>query len=118
MWEATPLGNRSGILTSYTVQYRNTIDDARQEVVGAEGAETFTVMLTGLEPGTTYTIQVAANTSAGMGPYSIALDQETVPMAPTVGPGVTPGRNPDRVVTLNSIPILLPDIDTSLFRSV
>ena len=34
-------------------------------------------VISGLMPSTTYSIQVAANTSAGTGPYSIAIDQLT-----------------------------------------
>ena len=68
-WSPPPVEDRNGAITGYTIQVTN---------AGTE--ETFTVTSQGssteirsLRPFTTYTCVVAAQTSAGIGPYSTTV---------------------------------------------
>ena len=68
-WGAVPCIHRNGDITGYSVQYG---------VVGSESTQTMTVSgasvnITGLVESTTYTIEVAAVNSDGIGVYSEPL---------------------------------------------
>ena len=70
-WGPLDCIHRNGAITSYSVQYGS-------ETVSVSGDSSGGMyVISGLMPSTTYSIQVAANTSAGTGPYSTAIDQQT-----------------------------------------
>ena len=70
-WGPVDCIHRNGAITGYSVQYGN-------ETVSVSGDSSGGMyVISGLMPSTTYSIQVAAKTSAGTGPYSTAIDQLT-----------------------------------------
>ena len=68
-WGPVDCIHRNGDITGYSVQYGS-------ETVSVSGNPRRYV-ISGLIPSTTYSIQVAAETSAGTGPYSAAINQLT-----------------------------------------
>ena len=71
-WEPVePCADQNGVITGYSVRYGSEIVSVSGDSSG--GMTT----ITGLSPSTTYSIQVAAETSAGTGVYSSAVDQMT-----------------------------------------
>ena len=67
--------HRNGLITGYSVQYGS-------ETVSVSGDSSGGLyVISGLMPSTTYSIQVAAKTSAGRGPYSAAVKQQTAGMS-------------------------------------
>ena len=70
-WEAVPCIDQNGDITGYSVQYGS-------ETVSVSGDSSGGMyVISGLMPSTTYSIQVAAVTCAGTGPYSAAMIFET-----------------------------------------
>ena len=68
-WGPVDCIHRNGDITGYSVQYKS-------ETVSVSGDSTGGMyVISDLMPSTTYSIQVAAETSAGTGPYSTALLQ-------------------------------------------
>ena len=63
--------DQNGAITGYSVRYGS----ENVSVSGDSNGGMTTI--TGLSPSTTYSIQVAAETSAGTGVYSSAVDQST-----------------------------------------
>ena len=75
-WGPVDCIHRNGDITGYSVQYGN-------ETASVSGEGTY--VISGLMPSTNYSIQVAAETSAGTGPYSAAVNQLTAGMMlPTI----------------------------------
>lgn len=73
-WSPPPTADRNGLITAYTVIITNS--DTSERNVYVTNATTVTV--TSLNPYTTYEYSVAANTTVGIGPYSINLAFQTV----------------------------------------
>ena len=70
-WGPVDCIHRNGNITGYSIQYGN-------ETVSISGNSSGGMyIISGLEPSTTYSIQVAASTSAGLGPYTTPIDQLT-----------------------------------------
>ena len=66
-----PCTDQNGAITGYSVRY-----GSENVSVSGDSSGGMTT-ITGLSPSTTYSIQVAAETSAGTGVYSSAVDQLT-----------------------------------------
>ena len=66
-----PCADQNGVITGYSVRY-----GSETVFVSGDSSGGMTT-ITGLSPSTTYSIQVAAETSAGTGVYSSAVDQLT-----------------------------------------
>ena len=68
--------DRNGIITGYAVNVTvtRTGQSAQQQLLvsSSSGTGTESLLLTNLQPFTTYACRVAARTSVGVGPYSIA----------------------------------------------
>ncbi|CAI8029949.1 Neogenin (Fragment), partial [Geodia barretti] len=83
-WGSVPCIHQNGAITGYSVQY-GVMGSGNTETVTVDGASTTQTTIPGVNPSTTYSIQVAAVNSAGTGVYS---DPETlqmgVPEKPTV----------------------------------
>ncbi|XP_027736917.1 receptor-type tyrosine-protein phosphatase delta isoform X44 [Empidonax traillii] len=78
-WQMPLLAERNGIITKYTILYRD-INVAYQPVeVPVVPADT-TLTLSGLKPDTTYDVKVRAHTSKGPGPYSPSVQFRTLPV--------------------------------------
>ena len=70
-WGRVRCIHRNGDITGYSVQYGS-------ETVSVSGDSSGGMyVISGLMPSTAYSIQVAAQTSAGTGPYSAAINQLT-----------------------------------------
>ena len=70
-WEAVPCIDQNGYITGYSVQYGSETMSVSGDFSGGM------YVISGLMPSTTYSIQVAAETSAGTGTYSAAINQLT-----------------------------------------
>ena len=70
-WGPVDCIHRNGDITGYSVQYGS-------ETASVSGEGTY--VISGLMSSTNYSIQVAAETSAGTGPYSAAVNQLTAGM--------------------------------------
>ncbi|NXY20056.1 PTPRD phosphatase, partial [Atrichornis clamosus] len=78
-WQMPLLAERNGIITKYTILYRD-INVAYQPVeIPVVPADT-TMTLSGLKPDTTYDVKVRAHTSKGPGPYSPSVQFRTLPV--------------------------------------
>ncbi|XP_021108496.1 receptor-type tyrosine-protein phosphatase delta isoform X24 [Heterocephalus glaber] len=78
-WQPPVLAERNGVITKYTLLYRdiNTpLLPVEQLIVPADTSTT----LTGLKPDTTYDVKVRAHTSKGPGPYSPSVQFRTLPV--------------------------------------
>ena len=73
-WQPPPQSSRNGIIINYAAQY-SSVDQVSDSVVNSTSTQ---VMITGLHPYTNYTFSVAAETSAGLGPYSDSVLVETL----------------------------------------
>ncbi|NXF90943.1 PTPRD phosphatase, partial [Eubucco bourcierii] len=78
-WQMPLLAERNGIITKYTVLYRD-INVAYQPVELPVVPADTTVTLSGLKPDTTYDVKVRAHTSKGPGPYSPSVQFRTLPV--------------------------------------
>ena len=61
--------SRNGDITGYSVQYGE-VGSGSTQTMPVSGGSATEATISGLMPSTTYSIQVAAETSAGTGPYS------------------------------------------------
>ncbi|XP_040976622.1 receptor-type tyrosine-protein phosphatase delta isoform X18 [Aquila chrysaetos chrysaetos] len=78
-WQMPLLAERNGIITKYTVLYRD-INVAYQPVELPVVPADTTMTLSGLKPDTTYDVKVRAHTSKGPGPYSPSVQFRTLPV--------------------------------------
>ncbi|NXP14867.1 PTPRD phosphatase, partial [Thinocorus orbignyianus] len=78
-WQMPLLAERNGIITKYTILYRD-INVAYQPVELAVVPADTTMTLSGLRPDTTYDVKVRAHTSKGPGPYSPSVQFRTLPV--------------------------------------
>ncbi|XP_057229359.1 receptor-type tyrosine-protein phosphatase delta-like [Malurus melanocephalus] len=78
-WQMPLLAERNGIITKYTILYRD-INVAYQPVELAVVPADTTMTLSGLKPDTTYDVKVRAHTSKGPGPYSPSVQFRTLPV--------------------------------------
>ncbi|XP_078532009.1 receptor-type tyrosine-protein phosphatase delta isoform X9 [Lissotriton helveticus] len=78
-WQPPVLAERNGIITKYTLLYRdiNTPHHPTELLIAAIDT---TVTLTGLKPDTTYDVKMRAHTSKGAGPYSPSVQFRTLPV--------------------------------------
>ncbi|CAI8055357.1 Protein sidekick-2, partial [Geodia barretti] len=77
-WGEVPCIDQNGAITGYSVQY-GVEGSGNTETMTVSGASTTQTTITGLNPSTTYSIQVAAVNSAGTGVYSDPEMAETLP---------------------------------------
>ena len=75
-WGTVDCIQTNGNITGYSVRYE-LVGSGSRENVSVSGSSTTSVILTGLTPSTTYTIQVAAVNVAGVGVYSDPINQTT-----------------------------------------
>lgn len=78
-WQPPVLAERNGIITKYTLLYRDInipLLPMEQLIVPADT----TMTLSGLKPDTTYDVKVRAHTSKGSGPYSPSVQFRTLPV--------------------------------------
>lgn len=75
-WDEVPPIDQNGPITSYEVLYQTTLNGI-SETVTVSGTELSTT-LRELEELTSYNISVRANTSAGAGPYSEKMEEQTL----------------------------------------
>ena len=95
-WTLLTLEEARGFVTSYTVSYREWEGAGRRHVVETEsvvvpGGEQSSVVIGGLDPGSSYLVSVSASTSAGTGEMSesvvlVKLDEPTEPTEPVTVP--------------------------------
>ena len=78
-WGAVDCIHRNGDITGYTIMYMYTIlGSANTETLTVSGGSADSVTISsGIESNTTYTIQVAASTIVGTGPFSNPVDIHT-----------------------------------------
>ena len=77
-WGEVPCIHQNGAITGYSVQY-GVMGSGSTQTMTVSGASTTQTTITGLNPSTTYSIQVAAVNSAGTGVYSDPEIAETLP---------------------------------------
>lgn len=78
-WQPPVLAERNGMITKYTLLYRDInipLLPMEQLIVPADT----TLTLSGLKPDTTYDVKVRAHTSRGPGPYSPSVQFRTLPV--------------------------------------
>lgn len=78
-WQPPVLAERNGLITKYTLLYRDInipLLPMEQLIVPADT----TLTLSGLKPDTTYDVKVRAHTSKGPGPYSPSVQFRTLPV--------------------------------------
>ena len=68
-WGPVDCIHRNGDITGYSVQYRE-VGSGGTQTMSVSGGSVTEVMISSLMPSTTYSIQVAAENSAGVGNYS------------------------------------------------
>ena len=110
-WGPPPIETRNGEITQYLLIYSlmaTPTDEKLSTFVGTEG------LVSGLSPDTPYLFSVAAMTVA-LGPVSPSLAQRPYSLPPDP-PEDPPGIPDDAAITTTTIPINLPQMNTSLFR--
>ena len=78
-WGAVDCIHHNGNITGYSVRYGVQGSESTQ-TVSVSGGSVTEATISSLMPSTTYSIQVAAVNSAGIGVYSTAVDQLTAGM--------------------------------------
>ncbi|XP_069482045.1 receptor-type tyrosine-protein phosphatase delta isoform X10 [Ambystoma mexicanum] len=78
-WQPPALAERNGIISKYTLFYRDINTPHLPTEVPIAAGDT-TVTLTGLKPDTTYDVKMRAHTSKGPGPYSPSVQFRTLPV--------------------------------------
>ncbi|XP_074850990.1 receptor-type tyrosine-protein phosphatase delta isoform X5 [Carettochelys insculpta] len=78
-WQPPILAERNGIITKYTLLYKD-INVAHHPVELPIVPADTTLTLSGLKPDTTYDVKVRAHTSKGPGPYSPSVQFRTLPV--------------------------------------
>ena len=77
-WGSVPCIHQNGAITGYSVQY-GVEGSGNTQTMPVSGASTTQTTISGVNPSTTYSIQVAAVNSAGTGLYSDPETAETLP---------------------------------------
>ena len=75
-WGPVDCADRNGDITGYSVQYGE-VGSGSTQTMPVSGGSATEATISGLMPFTTYSIQVAAETSVGTGPYSDAITNKT-----------------------------------------
>uniref|UniRef100_A0A4W3JZC4 Receptor-type tyrosine-protein phosphatase S n=1 Tax=Callorhinchus milii TaxID=7868 RepID=A0A4W3JZC4_CALMI len=78
-WLPPTLAERNGLISTYTVSYKQTGSPGNPTEVPTTSSQT-SLTLWSLKPDTSYDIKVRAQTSKGPGPYSPAIQYRTMPM--------------------------------------
>ncbi|XP_042311387.1 receptor-type tyrosine-protein phosphatase delta isoform X29 [Sceloporus undulatus] len=78
-WQPPILSERNGIVTKYTLQYRD-INVAHHPTEVPVAPPDTIMTLSGLKPDTTYDVKIRAHTSKGPGPYSPSVQFRTLPV--------------------------------------
>ncbi|XP_039212082.1 receptor-type tyrosine-protein phosphatase delta isoform X47 [Crotalus tigris] len=78
-WQPLILSERNGIITKYTLQYRDINVAHQQTEIPVTPVDTI-MTLSGLKPDTTYDVKIRAHTSKGPGPYSPSIQFRTLPV--------------------------------------
>nr|XP_060618326.1 receptor-type tyrosine-protein phosphatase delta isoform X28 [Anolis sagrei ordinatus] len=78
-WQPPILSERNGIITKYTLQYRDINVVHHPTEVPVVPPDTI-MTLSGLKPDTTYDVKIRAHTSKGPGPYSPSVQFRTLPV--------------------------------------
>ena len=76
-WEMVPCIYRNGDITGYSVQY-GVMGSESPQIMDVTRSDALHTTISGLRPSRTYSIQVAARNSAGIGPYSDSNIQITL----------------------------------------
>ncbi|XP_026527075.1 receptor-type tyrosine-protein phosphatase delta [Notechis scutatus] len=79
IWQPPILSERNGIISKYTLQYRDINVAHQQTEIPVASVDTITT-LSGLKPDTTYDVKIRAHTSKGPGPYSPSIQFRTLPV--------------------------------------
>ncbi len=70
-WGAVPCIDRNSEITGYVLRYGEASSDQREEaVIAGSGDKGGTSTITGLSPLTSYSIEVAAVSDSGIGPFA------------------------------------------------
>ena len=77
-WGEVPCIHQNGEITGYSVQY-GVMGSGNTQNMTVDGASTTQTTISGLNPSTTYSIEVAAVNSNGTGVYSGPEMAETLP---------------------------------------
>ena len=113
-WDPPPLDLTNGIIVQYNITYAPIATPTDIMAVATTATEVLVAM--GITPDTAYTFSVRAETVA-LGEPSPPIVQSSYPLPPA--PLQVSPRTPDNVeVTTTTIPITLPSVNTSQFRSV
>ena len=75
-WGPVDCIHRNGNIRGYSIQYGEKRSGNKQ-TLSVSGGDVTEYTISGLNSSTTYSIQVAAETSAGTGPYSDTIINET-----------------------------------------
>ena len=76
-WGMVPCIHHNGDITGYSIQY-GVVRSGSIQIMSVLESDTSQTTISGLRPATTYSIQVAAVNSAGIGVYSIPINQLTL----------------------------------------
>ena len=76
-WGAVDCIHRNGDITGYSVQY-GVVGSGSTQTMSVSGGDASQTTISGLRPARTYSIQVAAVNSAGIGLYSAPTNQLTL----------------------------------------
>ncbi|KAI6661003.1 Phosphatidylinositol phosphatase PTPRQ-like isoform X5 [Oopsacas minuta] len=105
-WSAPSIESQNGIIDNYVI-----LIDSTELTVSA--SSTF-YTITGLNPYTEYTLQIAAATSVGTGPYSTSSTTTTLESTPTSSPLLSVTTITETTITLT----LSPPTDTDTLNGV
>ena len=110
-----PPTKQNGILTEYTVRFRNQTTNTTTTFLPNVTA----LRMEDLLAGTTYLVDVAASTAVGIGDYSDPILQITVAIPPPLDDDddTVFGVDMTRDITQTTIPIILPEIASADLES-
>ena len=110
-WAAPPPDTWNGVITHYVINYYSLTNLSSSVNLTTNETE---ALLDDLDPDTTYQFTVAAET-VGLGPSSAPVVQRTYPLPPPLDSvPLTLPMIP--MVSMTTIPVLLPPVNSSLFR--
>ena len=109
-WRAPPPDTWNGFVTRYIISYSPTTNLSISLNLTANETD---VLVKYLTPDTAYQLTVAAETVA-LGPPSLPVVQRSYPLTPPLEEPLTVPESP--MVSMTRIPVLLPRINSSLFR--